>query len=327
VYGEPADTSNVPFDLEFHYPENHNSAVVGYYDLNLGKGESQDLSITIKNNQSSQMLVDILPADCYTHPSGGLYYDKNPDTDMVKITDKKFMWSDNISIQKQVIILPNSSYNVPFKITVPQVDEGEVIAALNFSTNVKASAESKLESKSNVASFSFNVRKSVTIPIKVNIKKPISLPVPSINFGDVEFEPKTCRVFYSLENILPIINNGISGDYEILDSNKVSLFRGTFDLNKMAPKTLVKVPVPWNASTVQSGDYIFKININADNTKYSFEKPFKITENDINIYSNTARVQSVIRDNSTLQVIILLTLIVLCIIAVLLYYNLKKKNK
>lgn len=327
VYENSADITNVPFDLEFHYPGNHNSGVVGYYDLSLGKGESQDLSITIINNQNTQMLIDILPTDGYTHPSGGLYYDKNPDTDMVKITDNRFMWSDNISVQKQAIILPNSSLNVPFKITVPQIDEGEVIAALNFSTNVKPSEESKSQEKSNVASFSFNVRKSVTIPIKVNIKKPVNLPIPSINFGDVEFEPGTCRVFYSLENILPIINNGINGDYEILDINRVSLFKGIFDLSKMAPKTLVKIPIPWNADTVQSGDYIFKININADNTKYSFEKPFKITDNDINIYSNTARVQSVIKNNSALYLIILLTFIVLCIIAVLLYYNLKKKNK
>lgn len=325
--GVDGTASVAPFDVDIHYPANQVKTTAGYFDLNLGKGKSQKLSVTVKNNQSSPITIIITPYDCYTHPSGGLYYDKNPGTDRVAVTDKRFMWSGNISVKKQITVPSNGTYDLPFTITVPQVDDGEVIAALNFSTKVKPSA-TKATTASKAASFSFNVEKSITIAIKVNIANPTSLAKPSVGFGSVGFDATMCKVLFSLENKLPMINNGISVDYEVLNTDKSTLFSGAVNLDKMAPKTSVQVPAAWNANTVQKGNYILKANIKADNTVYSYEEPFAITQGDIKEYSNSAHVQAVQYISTTEAIIIAVVIIaVLAFFGLMAYFLFVKYKK
>ena len=161
-------------------------------------------------------------------------------TESVAITDKRFVVGQHQGCPT-VVVPAGKFYKLPFTVTVPPIEEGSVIAALNFSTPAKT-APRTVSKQAEEASFAFNVRHSVTVAVKVNTARPAALAKPSVAFGKAEFDAKTCRILYGLENILPVINEGISGNYFVADSKGTVLFEGAFDLDKMAPKSSVKVP-------------------------------------------------------------------------------------
>lgn len=142
-----------PLSLKPILPENQNVEVNSYFNLLVKPGDKQTIYVQITNNKKETIVVTLTPANAYTRPNGGIFYDTNIDSPETILLDKSFALSNYISIDKNVTIKPNETINVPIKITVPDIKSGTLLGGILINEEVPTSENIKEETKKNEAKF------------------------------------------------------------------------------------------------------------------------------------------------------------------------------
>lgn len=271
-YGSMARGENtaIPFSLSLIYPQNQIEADAGYFYIDLDSNETQELSIEVRNITSNDISIDIETADCYTSPRGGLIYISNNKSKDIGYTDDNYMMAKNIvPLEARITLKPNESRTVRFNVTAPEIEEGELIGAIRFSD-----ASLKLETDENgggESNLQINIKSAMTIPVRVRLPKEPGVVSPAIVLGDVGINTDEGKIIFSLSNNLPIINRLAKISYNVADRSGNVLFESDFDLDKMAPKTSVNIPLEWKDTKVTAGKYTINVNYQISGTQTKTE--------------------------------------------------------
>jgi hypothetical protein len=191
-------------------PENQKAGVNGYFNLLVNSGDKQTIYIQIINNKKENIVVTFTPANAYTRPEGGIFYDAEIDSPETILLDKFFALSNYISIDKEFAIKPNEIVNIPIEITVPDIKSGSILGGVLISEKTPASEDVIEETKKDEAKFKVITKTVFAVAIQIDLP---DMPAPAFSFGKVGFNPVTPNVFIEMRNDAPMIQRQISGVY------------------------------------------------------------------------------------------------------------------
>ena len=322
AYGE---NDEFPFSVNIIYPENQIEANSGYFYIDLKADETQELSIEISNSTAQDIVINIESADCYTSPQGGLVFMSGNTSEEIGIIDSSFFMSQRIEPSaKQLALKPNENRTIAIKVQAPSINEGETIGAIRF-----AAEEDQKNENENSSNLQLNVKRAMTIPVRVRLSEQQSSNIPAISIGELNFDDEKKTMTLSLSNNLPSINRNASISYEVLNSMGTKLFDNSLALDKMAPKTSVKVPIQWLGGAASPGKYIIKISYPISESKTEeVSREIEISKseaNEIETQSPNPNKTDVPKENNGIYYGVVLFL--LAVIVLLLVLLLKKRKK
>jgi|GEM_PF-730224 len=280
-----AGAAEQPMSVKPILPEKQKAGVTGYFNLLVNSGDKQTIYMQITNNKKENIVVTFAPANAYTRPEGGIFYDAEIDSPETILLDKFFALSNYILIDKEVIIKPNETVNVPIEVTVPDIKSGSILGGVLISEKAPASEDVKEETKKDEAKFKVITKTVFAVAIQLDLP---NMPTPAFSFGKAGFNPVGPNVFIEMRNDAPMIQRQISGVYKVTNKDGQELFAGKFEPIIMAPKTQINFPMHWDSSVLEPGKYTLTITANVAGNEIIAEENFNIDNAAVKEYAEKA---------------------------------------
>jgi hypothetical protein len=252
-----AEENELPFSVLPVPNFNQNKGVKGYFDLNVKNEQLLQLNVKIKNLKNEKITVYIQSTNALTSPTGGIQYLPTKGTDESYITDQNFELMNLISVQPSIDIPPLKETSLPILVKVPNNESGTYLGGLMFSTT-KNNIRGKSKNKNGVV-FQIDSNINFAMGIQLNINK---TPKENVIFSKtgVEDIPSGILPYVEIENKSAAIVKNFTFQYEFLNKDKKSLFKGTVKSFDMAPKTKIKHLFVWDSEEISPDVYYIKIN-------------------------------------------------------------------
>lgn len=277
-----AGAAEQPMSVIPMLPENQKAGVTGYYNLLVNSGDKQTIYIQITNNKEENIVVTLAPANAYTHPDGGIFYDAEIDSSDTILLDKFFALSNYISMDQEVIIKANETVEVPIQVTVPDMESGSILGGVLISEKATTSEVVKEETKEDEARFVVLTKTVFAVAIQLDLP---TMATSEFSFGKAGFNPVGPKIFIEMRNDAPMIQRQISGIYEVTDNDGQELFSGEFGPMIMAPKTQVNFSEDWNSSVLESGEYTLSLTANVAGKEIIVKENFEINNAAVEKYA------------------------------------------
>lgn len=249
--------SDFPFRAEPVYPDNQIEANAGYFYVTAQPGDEQTLTVLIANTGAQTQQVNVESASCYTSPYGDLIFVSKNDSPLMGLEDERFM------LEKEMV-LPESRFDLKagqsrgysFKIRAPDKVTGEVLGAVRFSVTQKGEGSGKTG-----RGFNLNVRRAITLIIRLQMSTSAPQPSPSILLGQAGWMEDQNLLYATLSNAWTAINRNARGTLTLKDGNSKSLVSQRFDLIKMAPRSRVRLPVDTGSVSLNEGHFTVELQL------------------------------------------------------------------
>ena len=303
------------------FPKNQNMEVDSYFKLLVKPGDKQTVYVQITNNKKESIVVTLTPANAYTRPNGGIFYDANIDSPETILLDKFFALSNYISIAKNVAIKPTETINVPIEITVPDIKTGTLLGGILINEEVPTSEIVKAEPKKNEAKFKVITKTVFAIAIQLDLP---NIPLSAFSFEKAGFNPDKANVFIEMRNDAPMIQREIFGVYKVTNKDGEKLFEGKIIPMIMAPKTQINYPMPWTAPILEPGNYTLSITASVAGKEITVDKIFEIEKESVEKYSKKPN-QPIAKTQTGLLYFIVITVVV--VLGNIIFWIKKRKDK
>ncbi|GGA92901.1 DUF916 domain-containing protein [Ornithinibacillus halotolerans] len=275
-----SEETGPPLSIEPIYPENQETNTKGYFRLNVEPNQKQTIKVRITNNLDDDQRVTINKANGFTNPVGGMLYRETVDSPDSVLLDDAIKLVSYMTVDSEVIIKGKETVEVPVDITVPNIDSGTILGAIRFVTEGETDNES-VEGEGGSANF---VLKSETVhSIAIQLDLPNSI-TPDFSLGEAGFTLKGPSAYIEMKNDAQMIQEDISGEYRLEDSNGNELFQGEIPSFKMAPKTQIQYPFQWNYQTLEDGDYKLFVTADVNGNEVVAEEIFSIGNDEVEEY-------------------------------------------
>ncbi|MEK5394070.1 DUF916 domain-containing protein [Margalitia sp. FSL K6-0131] len=272
---------SLPFSVSLNLPQNQVEGVKSYFDLNVRPNTTQKLSVLIKNLSSKEITVNMMMANALNSPQSGIIYQKERKNDYARLIDRSFYMDQYIEVPETIKLKPFETKKTEIKVNIPD-KKGVLLGGLLF--NQKEDNKKKVEKTKNDVSVKGNIKIGTAIAIQLNYpKKERQVPLNIIDASNQVFLGGSFVNFQLTNKNADLIKN-VSYDYKVMNSkDNKTLFKGKIQPFNVAPKSEVKMRIPWEGKTIESGQY--KLVLHETNSNNEIEKPFEIERTDVKEYA------------------------------------------
>jgi hypothetical protein len=269
-----------PLSIEPIYPDNQDAKVKGYFKIRVEPNQKQTVKIRITNNLEDDQKVIIQKANGFTNPVGGMLYRETIDSNDSILLDDGIKLVDHIDVESEVTIAGKDTVEIPIDISVPDVDSGTILGAVRIVTEGKAD-EKSVEVEEGTANFVLQTETAQSIAIQLDLPKTVE---PSFSMGKSGFTLNGPSAYMEMKNNAQMIQENLSGEYHLEDTDGNQLFQGEIPTFNMAPKTQINYPFQWNNETLEDGDYTLFVTLNANGEEVVAEESFTIGNDEVEEY-------------------------------------------
>ncbi|WP_206911843.1 hypothetical protein IGL98_000618 [Enterococcus sp. DIV0840] len=267
------DSTNLIGGLSYEvlYPENQKNKNLGYFDLQMKSGQEQKVSLKLYNSLSKELTVEVRLNTAKTNSIGKVEYGPNDLKEDTSLTN------DFITIvkgPKKVVIPSKGSKQVDLMISLPKEMPAGLIAG-GIQLQPIADSKTKDQSKKDVVvnEFAFLVGMLLRVGDTDSIK-----PELKLNKTYIAFKESKSHFFVNISNIRPVYVEGMEVVIQVRKANKQKvLFEYQKKGMRMAPNSMIDLPVDLADKGMTAGDYSAQINVTSKNGgKWSWTEDFKI---------------------------------------------------
>ncbi|MBO0439051.1 DUF916 and DUF3324 domain-containing protein [Candidatus Enterococcus ikei] len=246
------------FSYELILPENQQDKKLGYYDLLMNPGEKQEVKLKLNNTSDQAIKVDIELNSAKTNGNGVIEYGPN---NLKKDPSLKYDLAEIMSGPKEVRVPSKSSEIVTFVINSPIASfEGYVAGGIQLKPVVKTKQTQKTQG-AIVNKFAFLIGVLLSESDVQKIKPKLKLNNVSLKLKDGSY-----MVFANISNTESIFVEKMAANIQITEKdNSKSSFKLKKEDMRMAPNTMMNLPIPLNNQKVNSGEYTANIQITTEN--------------------------------------------------------------
>lgn len=274
------DQNGPPIAVEPIYPNNQVEGIKGYFRLKVQPKQKQTIHVRLRNNKSQQQKVIIKAANGYTNPVGGMLYSEEMDSSNSVLLEGNIQLAPNLDVESEVILGPSETREIPITLTVPSIEKGTLLGAVRFITEGKPQEET-VEAEEGEANFVLKTETVYAIAIQLDLPGKVD---PNFSIGEAGFMLEGPSVYSEFLNQTQMIQEGISGEYQVEDSDGNQLFEGKIEEFKMAPQTKIRYPIPWNYESLEPGEYKLYVKMNVNNNEIASQQNFRVGNEEINEY-------------------------------------------
>jgi hypothetical protein len=259
------------FSYEVLFPENQKDPKIGYYDLLMKPNEKQTIQIKMNNTSNQSMKVDIQINSAKTNSNGVIEYGPS---DLKEDASLNYNLSKIMSGPDEITIPANSSELLEYVISTPAVPfKGYIAGGIQLKPVVK---EQNTHDPNNAVINKFAYLIGVLIS-----ESEVKEIKPKLRLNTVYLKMKDARytVLTNISNTQPIYVEKMVADIQITEKNqKRVLFQLKKDQMRMAPNSMIDIPVSLETEKVKSGEYTANVKITTESGSWNWMKDFKLSK-------------------------------------------------
>lgn len=238
------------FSYEVLFPENQQKENNGYYDLLMTPGETQTVQLRVSNHSDKPLSVEIRINSAKTNGNGVIEYGEN------KLQADSSLVYDLAKIMtgpREVVLPANSSKIIDFKIVLPVLAfEGYLAGGIQLKPITETDPEAMIINK-----FAY----LIGVLIRESAVETI---IPELKLNDVSLKMKDghYNLFVNLSNLKAVFVEQMSTTITIREINrKKPLIEFEQKGMRMAPNSMINLPISLNNQEISSGEYTAEIHI------------------------------------------------------------------
>lgn len=260
------------FSYEILFPENQQNKEIGYYDLLMKAGATQIVNLKVKNTSNQAIKAEIQLNSAKTNGNGVIEYGPN---ELKKDPSLKYDLAEIMKGPERVDIPANSSTVVSFEITLPKESfEGYLAGGIQLKPILE---DDQVQNEQNtiVNRFAFLVGVLIHESDVKSIK-------PELTLNDISLRLKEGHhtLFVNVSNTKGMFAEKMSATIQITEKGKSRvLFEEKKKNLRMAPNSMIDLPVSLANKEVTSGEYTANIQINMENGgNWIWVKNFRVSK-------------------------------------------------
>lgn len=309
------------FSVRTITPESQFGDDKGYFDVELQPGETEELTLVVKNVRNIPIDLSITAHTAYTNINGVVEY--GGETDQPDPTLKVEM-KDLLDVEEEPIRLEaGEEKRIVTTLTMPQDEvEGLLAGGLQLSEVAQEEEEEDSEDKGMQIINSF----SYVIGVVASNDRTQTI-VPELALLDVFADQINYRNAFSatIQNFLPTFVNELSVEASIRrEGSDTILYRASEEMMQMAPNSNFNFPISLNGERFRSGTYVLNMTARSGEHEWTWEETFDVTADEARRLNQSD--VSVKETNWWLIAAIVLIVIIISVLAYTTYKN-KKKAK
>lgn len=259
-----------PFSVEIIVPDN-NIDRLGFYHVPGNPGDTIPLQAKLFNLTDQPIEILVIPLNAYTALDGISYQDPtNMDSVVFALADENYGLAQHIQAADTVHLAANASMLVDLKVSVPDISDGILLGGIRFAVF----AGTQQVQNEEVDSSTILIDEYLAIDTAIQIDLPGKVQ-PSVTAGIPKLTNKGLCV--PVVNGAAMIQENVTGTYQITNSQNTVLLEGSAILPKMAPMSEAHLFQPWDAAW-KEGDYTLTMQISVNGQTFDYARPFIIGE-------------------------------------------------
>jgi len=307
------------FSVRTMTPESQFGDDKGYFDVELQPGETEELTLVVKNVRNIPIDLSITAHTAYTNINGVVEY--GGETDQPDPTLKVEM-KDLLDVEDEPIRLEaGEEKRIVTTLTMPQDEvEGLLAGGLQLSEVAQEEEEEDSEDKGMQIINSF----SYVIGVVASNDRTQTI-VPELALLDVFADQINYRNAFSatIQNFLPTFVNELSVEAAIRrEGSDTILYRASEEMMQMAPNSNFNFPISLNGERFRSGTYVLNMTARSGEHEWTWEETFDVTADEARRLN-----QSDVSVKDTNWWLISAIVLIVIIISVLAYTTYKNKKK
>lgn len=307
------------FSVRTITPESQFGDDKGYFDVELQPGETEELTLVVKNVRNIPIDLSITAHTAYTNINGVVEY--GGETDQPDPTLKVEM-KDLLDVEDEPIRLEaGEEKRIVTTLTMPQDEvEGLLAGGLQLSEVAQEEEEEDSEDKGMQIINSF----SYVIGVVASNDRTQTI-VPELALLDVFADQINYRNAFSatIQNFLPTFVNELSVEASVRrEGSDTILYRASEEMMQMAPNSNFNFPISLNGERFRSGTYVLNMTARSGEHEWTWEETFDVTADEARRLN-----QSDVSVKDTNWWLIAAIVLIVIIISVLAYTTYKNKKK
>ena len=267
-----AHAENLNYTVSADLPENQRNSKVSYFDLKVTPGQTQDLTIQIKNSDSSAHKYVVTPNRATTNDNGVIDYSKSKAKADQSL---KFDIKSALSKSQTVEVPAKTTKAVTFKLKVPQkIFSGVALGGINVVQETSASKEKSsgmtIENQyAYVIGLQLQEEDNVTAKPKMKL---LGVKAKQLNYRNY--------VTANLQNTQPVIMHGLKIKSYVTNVGSSKKLVTTDKENlAMAPNSNFNFAIGDGTKPLKAGKYTLHLTATAEKGKYkwAFTRNFTIS--------------------------------------------------
>lgn len=261
------------FSVESVLPDNQRDKKQTYFDLRMKPGQEQTVKVKLKNTTKKNVTVNIGANEAKTNMNGSTQYDTN---EIERDSTLKYSLADIVTVEKEVVVKPNSEVEVPVKIKMPDEDiKGIILGGLSFQqkdSEVDSEEKGEEEGLSIKNRFSYNL----AMMLSTNDDK----VAPELVLNDVSADLQNARtvILANIQNTQPMLMNQLEVKANVTQKGETEqLYKKNTKEMQMAPNSNFNYTIPLEGKTLEAGDYTMNMEATSMGETWKWTKDFTVT--------------------------------------------------
>lgn len=260
--------AGIEFSVSPVFPENQRDEASGYFDLNVQPGQKQDLSVTVTNQSTEDIVVLVEAITASTNLNGIVNYTTPGPVDETL----KHSFSDMTKVPEEFVTIPaQSDKQITVTVTIPDEPFDGIILG-----SIQVTKELTEEEKNSGATI---INKYAYV-IAVRLQENNTVIEPDFAMGGVTAELLDFRgsITANIRNLQPTLVKGVSVAAQIYSKGDSSpIMELSKDDVEFAPNSIFPFSLVDEAGYgIQAGSYLAKIELKHEGKDWSFEQEFEV---------------------------------------------------
>ncbi|EHQ9041165.1 DUF916 and DUF3324 domain-containing protein [Enterococcus faecalis] len=275
------DAAEMNFSVQAVIPENQVDKGKTYFDLKMNPDQKQDLSITMKNDTSKDVTVEIGIHTATTNDNGIADYSGNTEE---KDSTLKYDLSDLIEIEKEMTIPAKGEKTVTAHLKMPkETFDGVLLGGFTFIEKESVDNKEVQEGAQIVNKYAYTI--GIQLQETDKVIEP-ELVLKNVKAGQINFRNVLQA---NIQNKEAAIIKNLTVDGKIFKKKgKEALYEAKRADLRIAPNSNFNYNISLENEAFKPGTYVFKGVATAGEKEWKFEKEFTIKNEVAKELNNTA---------------------------------------
>lgn len=283
-----AEASNgLKFNVKANIPENQHNPEVTYFDLMMSVGQTQEISVTLKNNTDEEVIILPKINAAMTNSDGVVEYSNFNNKE--RIYDKSLQTNieEIVTLESdEVVLAPQEERTLKMTIQMPDEEVTGVIAGGIYLS--QKYTEEKNDKASVEEGTSTNLRNLFGYQIALLLRNNDNLVTPEVVYEGAEANQLNARNAVSLKtrNSSPTyINQAVFKAKIKRAGSDETVAEVTKEKMQFAPNTIFDLYVPMQGKQYEAGDYVLTGSITSGNNEWPIKEEFTVTREQANKFN------------------------------------------
>lgn len=253
------------------FPESQREGEGGYFDLQLGPGTHDKLTLSLQNGGDEPVLVQITPHTAFTNVNGVVEYGREAEE-----ADPTLIYSleDLVTPIEPIEIAGGGTQEVTLELTMPDdAFEGVLAGGLRIE-EIREEAPEETRTEEGVA-----ITNEFAYVIGVLVRNEMNSISPDLALLEVFADQINHRNVFSatIQNFMPAFANRLSVEAQVRREGETEiLYEETKENMQMAPNSQFNFPISLNGDRFQSGSYELMMTARSGENEWQWTEMFTV---------------------------------------------------